>query len=272
MQYRSLSLIIVLLSFMACSPKPYQRAKKIQEDKVKQVLLQIDEHQAPQLSDTLGNPLKTSFIPTVNFGTRRPDFVIIHHTAQDSIEQTIKTFTLEHTQASAHYIVGRKGEVIQMLSDDLRAWHAGVSKWGNNLDMNSCSIGIELDNNGFEPFSTAQINSLLILLAKLKTTYNIPTANFIGHSDVAPKRKTDPSILFPWEKLAAAGFGLWYEIPNTLPPANFDIESALRRIGYDTRDLPAAIVAFKRHFVQLELSPIMDEWDRCVLYNLYRKY
>jgi N-acetylmuramoyl-L-alanine amidase len=154
----------------------------------------------------------------------------------------------------------------------LRAWHAGASKWGNNFDMNSCSIGIELDNNGIEPFSKEQINSLLILLAKLKTTYNIPASNFIGHSDVAPKRKADPSILFPWKKLADNGFGLWYDIPNLPPPANFDVENALRRIGYDTRDLPAAIIAFKRHFVQIELSPEMTDWDKCVLYNLYKKY
>ncbi|WP_017257026.1 N-acetylmuramoyl-L-alanine amidase [Pedobacter arcticus] len=267
------SLFLVVIAFLAsCSPKPYDKARKIQEEKVKEVITKIDMHQAPELFDTSGTALKTSFIPTVNFGSRKPDFVIIHHTAQDSIQQTIKTFTLEHTQASAHYIVGRNGEVVQMLSDDLRAWHAGASKWGNNYDMNSCSIGIELDNNGVEPFSESQINSLLILLQKLKTTYNIPNANFIGHGDVAPKRKVDPSILFPWKKLADAGFGLWYNVPNLMPPANFDIENALRRIGYDTRDLPAAIVAFKRHFVQLDLNPVMNDWDKCVLYNLYWKY
>ncbi len=270
---RSFLLFTTIIALLAsCSPKPYQQAQKIQEDKVKEVIAKIDAHQAPQLFDTLGNALKTSYIPTVNFGSRRPDFVIIHHTAQDSIAQTIRTFTLERTQASAHYIVGRDGEVVQMLNDDLRAWHAGNSKWGNNFDMNSSSIGIELDNNGFEPFSKEQINSLLILLAKLKTVYGIPTSNFIGHADVAPKRKADPSILFPWEKLAKAGFGLWYDIPNLPPPAGFDVENALRRIGYDTRNLPAAIVAFKRHFVQLDLSPVMSMWDKCVLFNLYKKY
>lgn len=270
---RYLFFFFTILAFLAaCSPKPYQKAQKMQEEKVKEVMTKVETHQAPQLFDTAGNALKTAFIPTVNFGTRKPDFVIIHHTAQDSIEQTIKTFTLERTQVSAHYVIGRNGEVVQMLSDDLRAWHAGNSKWGNNFDMNSCSIGIELDNNGLEPFSNQQINSLLILLAKLKTTYNIPAANFIGHGDVAPQRKSDPSILFPWKRLADAGFGLWYNIPDSLPPANFDVESALRRIGYDTRNLPSAIMAFKRHFVQIETSAIMTSWDKCVLYNLYRKY
>lgn len=270
---RSSLFFVICIAFLAsCSPKPYQKEAKIQQDKVNQVITKIDEHQAPELFDSLGNALKTSYIPTVNFGSRRPDFVIIHHTAQDSLAQTIKTFTLEHTQASAHYVVSRTGEVVQMLSDDLRAWHAGASKWGNNYDMNSCSIGIELDNNGIEPFSEEQINSLLILLTKLKATYNIPTSNFIGHSDVSPKRKADPSILFPWKRLADAGFGLWYDMPNTPPPAGFDVESALRRIGYDTSNLPAAIIAFKRHFVQIELSAVMTAWDKCVLYNLYKKY
>ncbi len=269
----SRSLLLLFVAFLAsCSPKPYQQAKKIQEEKVKEVIAKIDTHQAPALYDTLGNALKTSFVPTVNFGSRKPDFVIIHHTAQDSVNQTLKTFTLERTQVSAHYVVGREGEVIQMLSDDLRAWHAGNGRWGNGFDMNSCSIGIELDNNGFEPFSDQQINSLLILLAKLKETHKIPVSNFIGHGDIAPKRKSDPSVLFPWKKLADAGFGLWYDIPSNLPPAHFDVENALRRIGYDTRDLPAAIVAFKRHFVQLDLTPVMSDWDKCVLYNIYWKY
>lgn len=267
-----LLLISFIILLASCSPKPYQKAQKIQEEKVKEVMAKIETHKAPELFDTLGNALTTSFIPTVNFGSRKPDFVIIHHTAQDSIQQTIKTFTLERTQASAHYIVGKNGEVVQMLSDDLRAWHAGNAKWGNNFDMNSCSIGIELDNNGVDPFTEKQISSLLILLAKLKATYKIPTANFIGHGDIAPARKVDPSILFPWKRLADAGFGLWYNLPDMPPPANFDVENALRRIGYDTRNLPSAIMAFKRHFVQIESSAVMTGWDKCVLYNLYKKY
>lgn len=232
----------------------------------------MDVNLAPALFDSLGNAIRTAYIPTVNFSSRKPDFVIIHHTAQDSIQQTIKTFTLERTQVSAHYVIGKDGQVIQMLNDELRAWHAGTSKWGNNYDMNSCSIGIELDNNGLEPFSDTQINSLLILLKKLKSTYTIPTANFIGHSDIAPKRKQDPSIFFPWKKLADNGFGLWYDLPNNKPPATFDTESALRRIGYDTRDYAAAVVAFKRHFIVSDVTPFLTEWDKCVLFNLYKKY
>jgi len=137
--------------------------------------------------------------------------VVIHHTAQNSTGQTLKTFTMPKTQVSAHYVIGRDGKVYHMLNDYLRAWHGGVGKWGNNTDLNSSSIGIELDNNGFEPFSDTQINGLLGVLAKLKKSYGIPTANFIGHSDIAPIRKVDPNPTFPWKKLAENGFGLWYD-------------------------------------------------------------
>lgn len=265
---------ILLVSFLmvSCTPKVYKEAQKKQEEKVHEVVEKLAVNNAPVVLDTLGNQIPSGFIPAVNFGSRKPFYVIIHHTAQDSIQQTIKTFTLERTQVSAHYVIGRDGYLLQMLSDELRAWHAGAGKWGNITDMNSCSIGIELDNNGREPFSEMQINTLLLLLGKLKKDYNIPTANFIGHGDIAPKRKSDPSILFPWERLARAGFGLWYDAPDALPPINFDVETALRRIGYDVSDLPAAIVAFKRHFVQQDLIPLMSSWDKCVLYNLYRKY
>lgn len=265
-------LILIAVIFTACSPKPFEEAKRIQEVKVQEVIQKMDTNNAPDLRDSAGNALKTSYIPSVNFSSRKPNFVIIHHTAQDSLAQTIRTFTLERTQVSAHYVVSRDGQVVQMLNDELRAWHAGASKWGNITDMNSCSIGIELDNNGTEPFSDNQINSLLVLLAKLKFTYNIPAANFIGHADIAPKRKPDPSILFPWQKLAEKGFGLWYDMPNLPPTAYFDVESALKRIGYDTSDMNSAIIAFKRHFVKLDLNPVMSEWDKCVLYNLYKKY
>ncbi|RRN76675.1 N-acetylmuramoyl-L-alanine amidase [Pseudoxanthomonas sp. SGD-10] len=270
LKYTTITFAVCVL--YSCSPKSYKQAHKIQEEKIHEVTTKLVENPAPTLVDTAGNTIPASFIPAVNFGVRKPFYVMIHHTAQDSLAQTVKTFTLQHTQVSAHYVIGRDGFLVQMLSDELRAWHAGAGKWGNITDMNSCSIGIELDNNGSEPFTDAQINTLLLLLDKLKKDYNIPTANFIGHSDYSPKRKADPSIYFPWEKLARNGFGLWWDAPDELPPADFDVESALRRIGYDTSDLPAAIVAFKRHFVQKDLIPLMSTWDKCVLYNLYRKF
>jgi N-acetylmuramoyl-L-alanine amidase len=275
MRFKHMKYFIVLFSafiIVSCSPKPYKEAEKIQTAKMEEVTASIVVNPAPMVLDSSGNAIPSAYIPTVNFGARKPFYVIIHHTAQDSLAQTIKTFTMESTQVSAHYVIGRDGFLVQMLNDELRAWHAGAGKWGNITDMNSCSIGIELDNNGREPFAEAQINTLLLLLAKLKKDYNIPTANFIGHGDIAPKRKADPSILFPWDVLAKNGFGLWYDLPDMPPPVNFDEEAALKRIGYDTTDMAAAIVAFKRHFTKTDLFPILSTWDRCILYNLYKKY
>ncbi|TAF79297.1 MAG: N-acetylmuramoyl-L-alanine amidase, partial [Sphingobacteriales bacterium] len=208
----------------------------------------------------------------VNFGLRKPNFVIIHHTAQDSVGQTIKTFSLSRTQVSAHYLISQSGKIIHLLNNNLRAWHAGAAQWGNVTDINSCSIGIELDNNGLTPFAPKQINSLLTLLKSLKIAYKIPTKNFIGHADIAPMRKNDPSIFFPWKLLSDNGFGLWYDSADVMPPTDFDFENALRRIGYDTSNLNAAIVAFKLHFVQIDVLPTLFNWDKCVLWNVYKKY
>jgi N-acetylmuramoyl-L-alanine amidase len=155
-----------------------------------------------------------------------------------------------------------------MLNDYLRAWHAGAGRWGNLTDINSSSIGIEIDNNGFETFTDHQLGSLLQLLDTLKKRYSIPAANFIGHADIAPTRKNDPNIYFPWKLLAEKGFGRWYgDTSNLKLPQPFDHLQALRVIGYDIRDSIAAIRAFKRHFVQDTLH-VLKEQDKKVLYLL----
>ena len=225
------------------------------------------------------NPIKDSFatasqwVGTTNFGMRKPNFVIIHHTAQNSCEQTLKTFTLPRTQVSAHYVICKDGQVYHMLNDYLRAWHAGNSRWGNLTDINSSSIGIEIDNNGFDTFSDKQINSLLNLLGLLKKAHGIPVANFIGHGDIAPSRKVDPNVTFPWQKLSEQGYGLWYDDTSKIStPPNFSSLQALRIIGYDIRDSAAAIGAFKRHFLKEDNNKILTDTDRKILFNLSKKY
>ena len=122
------------------------------------------------------------------------------------------------TQVRAHYVIGRDGQVYHMLNDYLRAWHGGVARWGNTTDINSSSIGIELDNNGLEPFSGATGGQPASKCWRgLKKTYGIPTANFIGHADIAPGRKTDPSVLFPWKRLAREGFTACGTMPGRCP-------------------------------------------------------
>jgi N-acetylmuramoyl-L-alanine amidase len=268
--YLSILLLTVLAS---CSPKgPYAITNKVYKDKTKGYMAKIQTQLPDSLKDSTGMPIPSEWVGTVNFGIRKANYVVIHFTAQDSVQQTLKTFTLTSTQVSAHYVIAKNGKVFHMVNDYLRANHAGVGKWGSVTDMNSCSLGIEIDNNGNEPFTDAQINSLLLLLADLKKNYNIPQANFIGHQDFAPKRKPDPGPLFPWKTLADHGFGYWSDDILELAPDNFDYTIALKLIGYDTSDINATIVAFKRHFVQTDISPVLTQLDLNILYNVYKKY
>jgi N-acetylmuramoyl-L-alanine amidase len=266
-----LMFMLPLVVLSACTTNKYAATNKIYKEKTKAFANTIKA--MPPLMQQIDSiaPDQQSFIGSVNFGIRKPNFVIIHHTAQTSLDQTIKTFTLARTEVSAHYVVSRDGKVVHMVNDYLRSNHAGIGKWGNDTDLNSTSLGIELDNNGDESYSDAQIKSLLSLLGTLKKKYNIPAANFIGHADIAPKRKPDPNK-FPWKVLAEKGYGLWYDAVLKMPPENFDAVVALRIIGYDTSNLNAAVTAFKRHFLPSETTPEITPALKLVLFNLYPKY
>ncbi|AMM51460.1 N-acetylmuramoyl-L-alanine amidase [Rufibacter sp. DG15C] len=314
--HRLLLCCLLVLTASACTKHPYADANKSYKKQVKALAKSL---RTTPVTNPGEDSLKQGdyWVGTTNFNLRKPNYVVIHHTAQDSTAQTLKTFTLPRTQVSAHYVIGRDGKVYHMLNDYLRAWHGGSGRWGNNTDINSSSIGIELDNNGTEPFQEAQLESLQQVLAILKKTHKIPTENFIGHSDIAPTRKNDPSRIFPWKRLSEAGFGLWYDeaeveklileetldrdtlaqdsslalvlitpqkpdvLPTTVPtlidstylvPTSFNPKDALKIIGYDTKDLPAAIRAFKLHFIQADVSAVLTDRDKKVLYYLYRKY
>ena len=215
--------------------------------------------------------IPTEWQPSPNFNERKPNYVILHHTSDDNIEQALLTLADPLRQVSAHYLVGRDGRIVQLVDERARAWHAGASKWGADTDLNSTSIGIELDNNGAEAFPATQISALLRLLADIKERYHIPSANFLGHADVAPGRKVDPSAYFPWRTLAQHGFGLWCDSPLLPPPQPFDTALELRALGYDTDDLAAAVRAFKLHYLPQQTGSELDTEGRALLDCLYRK-
>jgi N-acetylmuramoyl-L-alanine amidase len=305
---RSTYYIFIASLIISCASNPYVETNKIHKKQSKLLTDQLNTFPPEQLGVEAQLPYGEHWAGTTNFNLRKPNFVILHHTAQDSLEQTISTFTKVPTQVSAHYVIGKNGKIYHMLNDYYRAWHGGAGKWGNTTDLNSASIGIELDNNGFEPFSPLQIQSLVKLLGVLKEKHKIPAANFIGHSDIAPGRKVDPNPTFPWKLLAEEGFGLWYDeieepvvvidgmprIGNLNIPVSegesiketpagtltdttaiepyFDAEMALRIIGYDTSNLDAAIKSFKLHFIQSEVNGELTERDLKILENLYKKY
>lgn len=259
--------LLFVCMLCACAGNPYKSSNKIYRQQAKAFAKQLGSFPQP---DSLQPPAYNA--GTTNFNLRKPNFVIIHHTAQNSCEQTLKTFTTAQTQVSAHYVICKDGTIHHMLNDYLRAWHGGTAKWGNSTDINSNSIGIEIDNNGYETFTDAQVNSLLRLLASLKKQYNIPAANFIGHADIAPGRKVDPNRNFPWQQLASNGFGLWYDTTATQLPDNFNAMQALRIIGYSVQDSAAAVYSFKLHFIQTDSSREITDADKKVLFELMKKY
>jgi len=261
---------LLLLLTIGCNPNPYKGTNKDYKRQSKEYARILNQYPLDIGADSV--PAAPYWVGTTNFNMRKPNFVIIHHTAQNSCPQTLQTFTLTKTQVSAHYVICKDGTVYHMLNDYLRAWQAGLSKWGNVTDVNSISIGIELDNNGIDSFPDTQINSLLHLLTKLKGSYNIPAANFIGHGDIAPTRKNDPNATFPWKTLADRGFGLWYgDTTGVYVPDNFSSLTALRLVGYDIMDSSAAALAFKRHFEQ-DTTRSWGLPEQKILYSLYRKY
>ena len=263
---KTASLVLLVLCVAACNHNQYSITNKFYKTQTKELVKQIKLNPGLQIVNNI--VVGSDWVGTTNFDLRKPNLVIIHHTAQNSCEQTLRTFTLERTKVSAHYVICKDGTIHHMLNDYMRAWHGGVAKWGNITDVNSGSIGIELDNNGFEPFEEAQMNSLNLLLAQLKSIYKIPTENFIGHGDIAPKRKNDPNIQFPWSQLAKSGYGIWFEPDTTKQlPESISIPFALALIGFDVQDSTAAILAFKRHFRQ-DSTSIITEADKSVLSQL----
>jgi len=208
------------------------------------------------LSACAPSPLRTSlpheWVASPGFDARRPNYVVLHHTSSATLQRALGTLTDPASGVSSHYLIDRDGRLLQLVDERQRAWHAGASYWGGNTDLNSASIGIELVNDGNEPFPEPQIAKLLELLADLRERHRIPSANVLGHGDVAPRRKVDPSHLFPWRRLAGRGFGLWCGTPSAdLPSVHPETGSAtlLQAIGYDVTDLPATIAAFRRHFL-----------------------
>lgn len=199
------------------------------------------------------NPLAT-WTPSPNFNARTPFLIVIHFTQDASLQQALHELRTRNEEGpvSAHYLIGRDGHVYQLVADADRAWHAGAGRWGTITNVNSASLGIELDNDGNAPFPPAQMQSLLRLLANLCARWDIPRTQIIGHEDLAPTRRSDPGQYFPWRELAAHGFGLWPRGKLVDPPPGFDPWLALAAMGYPLGhgklDREAAVHAFHNHY------------------------
>ncbi len=190
-------------------------------------------------------------------------YLIFHYTGMVSEKKAIKRLTSKNSKVSCHYFIRRNGEIINMVPDKFIAWHAGLSCWKNHKNLNDKSIGIEIQNSGhsgkYEKFSDKQIKSLLFLSKVLKVKYNIKSKNFLGHSDIAPKRKKDPGEKFPWKYLSKYKLGIWYYLPKKdlkFRNAAVSLEEKkffyiyLKKIGYclekKSHYLKSVIKAFQR--------------------------
>ncbi|MBX9786349.1 MAG: N-acetylmuramoyl-L-alanine amidase [Alphaproteobacteria bacterium] len=201
------------------------------------------------------------------------DSIILHYTDMPTADEALAWLCHPTSQVSAHYLIDEAGKTYRLVEDEKRAWHAGESFWQGCTDINSCSLGIELSNpghsHGYQPFPEAQIDALLQLCEQLRDRWDIPKNRILGHSDIAPRRKQDPGHLFPWEKLAREGLGLWPFSPNPVIASNDNpVEKSLATIGYETISLPHTIRAFKRHFQPHQGDDRVDEETHSLIQGL----
>jgi N-acetylmuramoyl-L-alanine amidase len=219
------------------------------------------------------SPLASRFVASPNFGERRggmrPNAIILHYTGMPTAEGALKLLVDPAAEVSAHYFVQEDGEILQLLPESARAWHAGTGFWKGETDMNSASIGIEIVNPGHDggcpPFPDPQIEAVIALSRDITARSSVRPERVLAHSDVAPTRKRDPGEAFPWARLHAAGVGHWVE-PAPIsggplfghaeegPPVRA-LQAMLALYGYGLdltgvydRPTRAVVAAFQRHF------------------------
>jgi N-acetylmuramoyl-L-alanine amidase len=211
--------------------------------------------------------------PSPNFGDRRggvpPSLIVLHFTAMDSCAAAAARLCDPAAEVSAHYLLDRDGTCHALVPEAARAWHAGAGAWAGIDDVNSHSIGIELQNRGAEPFAHLQMSALERLLADLMGRWAIPPERVIGHSDMAPLRKADPGPRFDWRRLAQAGLSVWPLATGTAPAEGFS--RAAHQFGYPDLPTDAVLPAFRQRFRPWALGPL-DGIDAGLAADLARRY
>ncbi len=190
------------------------------------------------------------------------DMLVVHYTGMASTSAALQRLCDPVAKVSAHYLIDEDGSVHRLVAEDRRAWHAGVASWRGVSDVNGASIGIELVNPGHEfgyrPFAEPQMEAFRGLAMEIIARHAIPARNVVGHSDVAPSRKTDPGEFFDWCGLAQVGIGLWPRPAEHLETEPARIVEMLADYGYDTAEAAAAIKAFQRHFRPTRVNGRID--------------
>lgn len=228
------------------------------------------------------SPCASNFVPSPNHEPRQAggiDMIVLHYTGMASAAAACERLCDPDAKVSSHYLVHEDGTIVQLVAEDRRAYHAGVSSWQGTTDINSRSIGIEIANGGHDfgcpDFPERQIDAVIRLCRDLQSRWPIPQANVLAHSDVAPPRKQDPGEKFPWGALHAAGVGAWVKPAPISDGATLQmggkgdgvgkLQASLRDYGYGieatgifddaTRDV---IAAFQRHFRPARVDGVAD--------------
>jgi N-acetylmuramoyl-L-alanine amidase len=223
-------------------------------------------------------------------GGRRPDMILLHYTGMPDAEAALERLCAPESQVSAHYLVFEDGRILQLVPESRRAWHAGISFWAGETDINSCSIGIEIVNPGhdygYPDFPTRQIAAVTTLCRGIQTRHAVPPIRVLAHSDVAPARKQDPGEKFPWRTLYESGVGHWVKPAPIIEAgavyalgdrgdAIAAMQHSLGKYGYGvavtgTYDSAThdAVTAFQRHFRPERVDGVSDQSTRDTLEDL----
>ncbi len=212
--------------------------------------------------------------PSPNHDERRHtvDLLVLHYTGMQSGQAALDRMRDPEAKVSAHYMIWEDGRIARLVEESRRAWHAGVSTWQGDDDLNSRSVGLEIVNGGHDfplpgkqlpPYPDVQIEAVIELAGQLILRHAIPQVRIVGHSDIAPLRKIDPGEHFPWPRLAASGIGLWPEEASGAgcvwmggDPGGLNRQ--LGAIGYDITDVTAALRAFQRRFLPDAITGMAD--------------
>lgn len=196
--------------------------------------------------------------------------MVIHYTAMDSCAGALRALCDPAREVSAHYLISESGEVIDLVDEDMRAWHAGAGEWAGRGDVNSRSIGIELANTGDAPFAARQMAALEQLLPGILERWQIPPEGVIAHSDMAPGRKIDPGPRFDWLRLARQGLSIWPVLRDT-PPDWPRFRSCAARFGYPAMADDLLLATVRLRFRPRHEGPL-DAWDMGILVDLAARY
>jgi N-acetylmuramoyl-L-alanine amidase len=239
------------------------------------------------------SPVAQKVFPSPNHGERRngrrPDILLLHYTGMPSETDALQWLCNPVSQVSVHYFVFEDGRVLQLVPEARRAWHAGVSHWAGESDVNSASIGIEIANRGhpagLPPFGEAQVEAVIRLSRDIVERWQIRADRVLGHSDVAPGRKLDPGERLPWERLHRAGVGHWVP-PEPIRDGRFfsrgdrgapveALQAMLALYGYPVRitgvfdeETEAVVTAFQRHFRPERIDGVADASTITTLRNV----